>query len=307
MPIPPFEQVIKSRDVEDPVNVWVHRPLAYAFVWLTYRTPLTPNQITLLAMLAGVSAGVCWVLGTPELMLIGGALLWTSSILDGADGIMARAKQMQSEFGRALDGTADGIVAAATIFPAFWHIWQSGASLFELALMPIALVCTVLQVNMYDFYKELYMGAKGPVWPDLDAKFDEITEKARSAEETGEHAIIRFAWSSYASMLRAQRRNIRITNRAALEGANFVPISEESAALYRRINYVPMQLWTALSLCPHTYVMAICAMFDRLDLYLWIRALGANGLFATAIVLQRIATQRTIAGLKDLGTNQHTA
>ena len=104
--LPPYSTVIKARDVEDPVNVWLHRPLAYAFVALVYRTPLTPNQVTLLAMIFGLAAGSLWLVGSPTLMLVGGVLLWTSSILDGADGILARAKQMQSELGRALAGRA---------------------------------------------------------------------------------------------------------------------------------------------------------------------------------------------------------
>ena len=37
-------------------------------------------------------------------MIAAGALLWTAAILDGADGILARAKGQASQFGRALDG-----------------------------------------------------------------------------------------------------------------------------------------------------------------------------------------------------------
>ena len=94
--LPPFDSLLKSRDVEDPVNLWVHRPLAYAIVAGIYRTSVTPNQMTLAATLVGLAAGACWFIGTSELVVAGGALLWASSILDGADGILARAKRMQS-------------------------------------------------------------------------------------------------------------------------------------------------------------------------------------------------------------------
>ena len=53
---PRFETLLKSRDVEDPVNLWLHRPLAYLFARAVYRTPMTPNQVTLLAMFVGVAA-----------------------------------------------------------------------------------------------------------------------------------------------------------------------------------------------------------------------------------------------------------
>src|SRR6187431_449670 len=93
--LPPFGQVLKSREVEDPVNLWVHRPLAYAFCRLVYRTSITPNQVTLIAIVLGLLAAACWFEGSPWAMVWGGALLWSSAIMDGADGILARAKNMQ--------------------------------------------------------------------------------------------------------------------------------------------------------------------------------------------------------------------
>ena len=48
--------MLKSREVEDPVNLWVHRPLAYLFVAAIYRTSITPNQITFLALTVGTVA-----------------------------------------------------------------------------------------------------------------------------------------------------------------------------------------------------------------------------------------------------------
>src|SRR6476619_3493322 len=53
--IPRMEEVLKSRDVEDPVNLWVHRPLAYLFCKLVFRTRISPNQLTLLSIVLGVA------------------------------------------------------------------------------------------------------------------------------------------------------------------------------------------------------------------------------------------------------------
>ena len=58
--LPPFASVLKSRDVEDPINLLFNRRLAYWFVALVYRTPLTPNQVTLLSIVVGVVAAGCW-------------------------------------------------------------------------------------------------------------------------------------------------------------------------------------------------------------------------------------------------------
>ena len=58
-----------------------------------------------------------------------------------------------------------------------------------------------------------------------------------------------------------------------------------------------MRLWALVSSAPHSYLMAICAMFDRLDIYLLIRVFGMNGIFLVAAIWQRHATCRTIEEL----------
>ena len=299
--LPPFADVIKGRDVEDPVNLWLHRPLAYGFVALTLRTPLTPNQITVMAMLCGVTAAAFWPVGTPLLVTLGGILLWSSAVLDGADGIMARAKDMHSELGRALDGSADMIVAVCTVFAAFWHIWSLHQDLLQVTFMPVALLTAAAQIWLYDFYKECYQNSTNPAWDGQTTGRPQV--EARLAQARAEKAprISRFAWRAMLDMLGHQHRTLRLTNPGSIrEGLRF-PVSDETVAIHREHNYWPMQLWALVSLCPHTYLMSICAIFNRLDLYLWYRVLVGNVIWIAAIILQRRATRRTLAELERIG------
>ncbi|MBW2403631.1 MAG: CDP-alcohol phosphatidyltransferase family protein, partial [Deltaproteobacteria bacterium] len=151
--LPPLSSVVKSNDVEDPVNRYVHRTLAYLFVRSIFRTRITPNMITLSTVVIGFVAGCAFIWGTPTAMFVGGVCLWAAAILDGADGILARAKNLQSEFGRALDGSADTLVAVFTVFPAFYHIWVTYGNPYHLILMVPALGLTVMHLAVYDFYK----------------------------------------------------------------------------------------------------------------------------------------------------------
>src|SRR5262245_23729872 len=144
--LPPFESVLKSREVEDPVNLWLHRPLAYGLVALLYRSPITPNQITVLALVVGVLSGLCFIVGTPTMMPWGGVLLWASAILDGADGMLARAKRSFTELGRALDGTSDLVVGLATALPAVFHMWVKDHDPLLLVVAPTTILTTLLHV-----------------------------------------------------------------------------------------------------------------------------------------------------------------
>lgn len=292
--MPPFADVLKARDVEDPVNLWVHRPLAYAFCTLVFRTPITPNMVTVLAMAVGLVASACWVMGSPAAMVWGGALLWTSAIMDGADGILARAKNMQSAFGRALDGLADWIVGLGSVAACVVHLHRSGfgASLLLWAV-PTALA-TILQFNVFDFYKEVHVHNTRIDKRREGHTLDEVTRLRRADGTRQAPWYTRLAMFFYEDYSRNQERLTRLTNPAAQRLLGDFRRSPESAAVYRALNYWPLQLWKSLSTAPHAYLFAIFGMFDRLDLYLWFRLVVMSGVTVLAFVLQRRATARTL-------------
>lgn len=299
--LPPFETVLKSREVEDPVNLWVHRPLAYAFVALVYRTSITPNQITALALIVGFAAAGCWMVGTPAMMLAGGCLLWASAILDGADGILARAKQMFSDAGRALDGFADAMVAAVTVGVGFWHLWGQYHDPLQVAAMPIALVTAMIHVYSYDYYKEAYLQHTNPAWNGEAERVSDVQARVDRLKAEGAPLPLVISSRSHVDLLATQQKVVRWTNPAASRAHLKFPVSAKSVEIYRKYNAGPMQLWAAISLAPHSYLISICAMFDRLDVYLWLRAVLANVVFVIVLLWQRRATRKTLEALSEAG------
>lgn len=298
--LPPFESLLKSREVEDPVNLWFNRPLAYAFVWLVYRTRTTPNQVTVLSMLVGVTAAACWLAGTPVAMVAGGILLWGAGILDGADGILARAKSMQSEFGRALDGSLDLVVAAVSVTAALLHLWSKHHDAWLLLAVVPAFGLTIGHVYLYDFYKESYLRMTRPGRGGECEEVEQVEARVHRLESAGAHWFVRFVMRDlYVPVLRGERWLVEQTNPAALDTAvrGGARGSEPTASVYRALNAGPMRLWTLVSLAPHTYLISICAMMDRLDVYLWVRLVAMNVLFVAALIWQRRATERSLVAL----------
>lgn len=294
--IPPLKAILKSKDVEDPVNVYVHRTLAYAFVWSIFKTRLTPNMVTLLAISLGLVAGAAFIWGTPAAMLVGGICLWVSAILDGADGMLARAKNLHSEFGRALDGSADAIVAIFTVFPAFYHIWVTHHNPYHLVLMVPAILLTVVHLSLYDFYKEAFLRATRPGGRGEGHLGDEIEKITKNAEHKG--AVVRMAVNHVlVPHLKRQKALIDFLNPEAWRLNELLDGDHETAEIYRRFNIWPMRLWSLISLAPHSYLMAICAMMNRLDIYLLIRVFVMNAIFFAAAVWQRHATSETVKAL----------
>jgi phosphatidylglycerophosphate synthase len=296
--LPPFESLLKSRDVEDPVNLWVHRPLAYGFVAAVYRTSLTPNQVTLLSLLSGVLAAGCFVEGSRTMMLWGGALLWASAILDGADGILARAKNAFSELGRALDGTADALVGVISVAGAAYHLWVTRGDAWLMLAVLVALGSAILHIYLYDYYKESFMLMTDPEWNGVPLRRADVRERLAKYKAEGASLPVLFASQLYVDLVSAQTAIVgRVDPEGAREHLSF-NVNDKTAAIYRRHNRRLVKLWALISLAPHSYTMSICAMLDRLDVYVWIRLVLCNVLFAIALIWQRRASAAVRAELR---------
>lgn len=87
-------------------NVFFSIPISSVLV----KTPLTPNQITLMGLIIGLCAGWFFSLGTHMGQLFGGILLAGTAIWDCCDGDVARLKFMESDFGETLDTVCDNII-----------------------------------------------------------------------------------------------------------------------------------------------------------------------------------------------------
>ena len=106
----PFEadaRGAKKRDywftvlLTDPIAV----PLT---TFLAKRRLLTPNQVTIVSLLLGLSVGVFFATGERWGLIAGGIAFYLAFITDCVDGKLARSTGITSDKGQALDALADG-------------------------------------------------------------------------------------------------------------------------------------------------------------------------------------------------------
>jgi phosphatidylglycerophosphate synthase len=92
------------------------RKISGAISRLLLKTPVTPNQITVFVTGLGIWAG--WLMSQPgDTAKIEGSLVFLlTSILDGCDGEVARAKKMISKIGGWLDLWGDNVVHVAVFY-----------------------------------------------------------------------------------------------------------------------------------------------------------------------------------------------
>ena len=147
------EQEGKSRD--GPVSRHLNRP---ASRWLTrylVRTPVTPNQVSVLSWALSCVAAALFAAGGYPALAAGGAIAQFASIIDGCDGEIARLKHVQSEFGGWFDAILDRYADAFLLFGLMWHAFASTDTQLSLVLGFAAIVGSFLNSYTADKYDGL--------------------------------------------------------------------------------------------------------------------------------------------------------
>jgi phosphatidylglycerophosphate synthase len=141
------------------VDRYINRPLATLVVRLLLNTRITPNQVTVTGFIVGIAAAFLYLGASHGYLIAAGILLQLSSVLDGADGMLARLRQSSSEYGSYLDLFLDrindyflfgGVIAGN-------YLATGSLPLFIFFLLCLALY--FLQINLYyltKFYKKDY-------------------------------------------------------------------------------------------------------------------------------------------------------
>jgi phosphatidylglycerophosphate synthase len=119
------------------------RPIAKIIANSLKHTAVTPVHVTIGFIISGLIAIYCIIQGYYWLAAF---FLITKSILDAADGELARVKQKPSYTGRYLDSVAD-IILNALFFIAIWYITNT-----DIWICLLAFIGLQLQGTLYNYY-----------------------------------------------------------------------------------------------------------------------------------------------------------
>ena len=115
-----YRGMLKALELEETLDIVVFRPLAFVLVKALALGRITPNQVTLAALVPGLASAWCFWQGTPAGFLAGAILLFVTNVLDCADGMLARVRGSSSLTGYILDGLVDYIIQV-TLFVCLLH------------------------------------------------------------------------------------------------------------------------------------------------------------------------------------------
>lgn len=269
----------KPVEVEELVDLRIHRPLAARLIPLLVRTPITPNQVTLLSGFTGILAGVCLALGAtrPVMCLVSGALLFLSVVLDCCDGQLARAKGISSTTGAILDGIADYLVGIALAIGASYFMVMYYHSLWFALLGLAGAASSALQSALFDHAKTRYIALVGSGYLEREEDVAEVVRNREAARAAGRWGDV-FLFSVYERYSRIQHAALRID-----------PVNDPVA--YRSQNAGRMRAWTWLGIGTHfalAYLfLALTAVWpDATAVYMAFCATALNVYLAALVVIE---------------------
>lgn len=274
---------LKPLDVEEPIDVWVHRPLAYVLARALMPTPISPNLVTLISILFGVAGGAALLASFSGHMWVGGLCIFASAIFDCADGQLARMRGTSSAFGRMLDGVADLVVSLAAVGGGIWVIWSkyddslvTGA--LALALCLATAVTGSFHTGMYDHYKNVFLRLTNDRYKEGE-DLDTALERFR-----GRHGrdglLARMAWYPYLFYVKNQADYVRRFDPLTARFGSLPAHDARTAEVWMRHCRGLMRVWRGwFGFGSLVFGIALFAAVDLLEWYMLARLLLLNGVF----------------------------
>ena len=176
----------KAYDMEELLDIWFFHPIGFEIAKFAAGRKMTAMHVTYFGMAAGMAGGS--MLARPLTAFAGIMLMIFSSILDSADGQLARMTGQTSLLGRILDGVTGYLMfACAYIGLALWYTSEHPGAYWIFGLMIAAGISTALQSSLYDYYR---------------TAFAKITASGRIADDEKSEELagaVRFLYDFYGS------------------------------------------------------------------------------------------------------------
>ena len=153
---PGFAAKALFQEIFDNTQGWIARGLnkkiSFPVTRLLVKTPITPNQITILNLIMGLFGCLLFLSPSWVWQVFGAFLIQLNSILDGCDGEVARLKVQSSEWGGWLDTMADDILNNVMLFCLVWGVYaQTGQLWFAQAGLATLGASLGVTFFIYDF------------------------------------------------------------------------------------------------------------------------------------------------------------
>jgi phosphatidylglycerophosphate synthase len=283
-PVEFFKQSLKSEAyyADEIINIYLLRPLAAVIVWILYPTKVTPNQVTIAAIVLGCAAAVAYAVHTPSAVILAGCLVSAKDIVDDADGQLARAKQLYSRRGRFLDSIGDFVVDVAIFAAITYALLPAHPGLPTLLLGATGLLGITVRVSYHVYYQASFL--------HLEQRYglNRIVETVTEEDLRGDPIALRLQRLFNLIYTWQDKLIVRID-----QWCRGTRMGEEHAARWYG-DRAGLRLSGLMGFGTEFALLTACSITDALYLYLLLNLLLMNGLLVTSILYRRFLLRHAL-------------
>ena len=299
-----YRKSLKSDLSDELINTYLLRPIAGLIVWALYNTPVTANQVTIASTIAGLVAAFFYLKGTSEAFIVAGLLVTLKDLLDSADGQLARAKQQYSRVGRFLDSIGDFVVDAAVFSAIGWILYQSSGHWWMLLLALLGLIGISLRVSFHVFYQVNFLHLQKQLANNrLSEEIQEEDLKKGGAELVLQRIFqCIYGWQDRL-MEKVDQWSYGGNFRRSHENESRDPTEDSPREPYQRCqewysDIVSLRISGLLGFGTEFFLMMLCSVLNRLELYLYLNIFLMNGILILCILYRRFVLLRELQAVK---------
>jgi len=248
------------------------RPAARWLVRRLLPTRVTPIHVTL--AFTGVGLAAALLFAFQRWLPLAGGLLLLKSLLDAADGALARARQHPSRVGRFLDSVCDFGVMAAVFGGIAFRAWLETGQAYHWGVAAAALLCATLQGSVYSYYYVRYREETGG---DQTSRVEESAPGGYAWDNPG---LLRLLYVLYRLIYSWQDRLMARIDRWAAPAGN-------------RLTPPFLTLVSVLGLGAQLAVIALCAAIGQPAWAPWLFVTLFNIYWLLVIAIRRLSRQST--------------
>ena len=273
-----FRQSLKSDSylADELINIFLLRPIASIIVWALYPTRITPNMVTVAAVVVGCVAGYAYSIGTAAATALAGGMIMLKDIVDDADGQLARAKELYSRRGRFLDSIGDFLVDLVVFAGIGWSVYHAGLGMGGWLLAFLGLAGITLRVSHHVFYQVSFLHTEKRY--GLNRIVEEVTDADRQGDRIA-YGLQRIFGVIYGWQ---DRLMLRIDDwcRGGKVAEDLLPTWYGDR--------LALRLSGLLGFGTEIALLAVCSWFDALEVYLWLNLLLMNGVWLASVLYRRV-------------------
>ncbi len=283
-----YKESLKSIEAEDPLDLYFYRIVSFVIVKILYYFPITPNQISVTAMVFGVISGYFFSTASASNYLIAGIFYLLYYIMDNCDGQLARLKKNGTRLGRIIDGISDYVTHLAVFIGLGIGLSaQSGNALSSWFVVIVSLVSLMFQTALVDYYRNRYLeyqfGKATLYGEDLLAfrrEYDELKKK-------GGFYLTRFIYFVYLKYLKIQALFI------SDEPQKHKKFDSED---FLQKNKKMIRLWTYMGTSLPITLLIIAAFFNIIYFYFYALVFILNAYAVILLIIQVKIDKNTMSG-----------